>query len=230
MSDTTDEGGFQVRVDFERILETIAARIYDNQYAFLRENVQNAIDAVRIQAQRDERSVDDLTYRIDITVAGKECRISDNGIGMSKQELISNFWTMGASGKNTDEARAAGCIGTFGIGGFANFGVCETLDVTSRPAAAESAYETSLSRSAFGIDRTKLPIVACAESQALLSRGTLVRGIAKQDFDVPGLLKYVREFVRHVREAIFYNGTKISQNVFDGSGSKKRSLGTRESR
>ena len=42
MSDNTN---FNVGVDFPRVLETIASHIYDNQFAFLRENLQNAIDA-----------------------------------------------------------------------------------------------------------------------------------------------------------------------------------------
>jgi molecular chaperone HtpG len=223
MSQNT-EGNFTVRVDFERILETIAARIYDNQYAFLRENVQNAIDAIRMQAGRDKRSPGDPAYRVEISVAGSECKIADNGIGMTRDELINNFWTMGASGKNTPEARAAGCIGTFGIGGFANFGVCDTLEVTSRSAKCSTAHQTLLSRSAFGNERFTLPTVAYTPTAVLASHGTLVRGVAKQDFDVPGLLNYVRQFVRHVREAIYYNGVKISQENFDSQGSQKRVL------
>jgi molecular chaperone HtpG len=223
MSQST-QGNFSVRVDFERILETIAARIYDNQYAFLRENVQNAIDAIRMQAGRDRKSPDDPAYRVDISVAGKECEIADNGIGMTRDELINNFWTMGASGKNTPEAKAAGCIGTFGIGGFANFGVCDTLEVTSRSAKCSTAHQTLLSRAAFGNERFALPTVAYTPTAALASHGTVIRGVAKQDFDVPGLLNYVRQFVRHVREAIYYNGTKISQEKFDSQSTKKRVL------
>lgn len=230
MSENAEQGDFSVRVDFERILETIAARIYDNQYAFLRENVQNAIDAVRIQAQRDKTGADDPCYRIEITVAGNECSITDNGIGMNRKELMNNFWTMGASGKNTDEARAAGCIGTFGIGGFANFGVCETLEVTSRSSGDNTAQKTSLSRSAFSIDRSRLPTVSCEESNTLAGRGTIVRGISKQAFDIPGLLNYVREFVRHVKEGIYFNGNKISQEAFSGSSARKHTLGECETR
>ena len=115
---------FSVRIHFEKILETISTRIYDSQYAFLRENVQNAIDAIRIQATRDGMQTDAPKYRIDVRVKKNQCEIQDNGIGMTKEELSNNFWTMGASGKTTAEARAAGCIGFFGIGGFANFGVC----------------------------------------------------------------------------------------------------------
>jgi molecular chaperone HtpG len=215
-------GDFSVRVDFDRILETIASRIYDNQYAFLRENVQNAIDALRMQAARDKKTPGSPLYRVEITISGNECVISDNGVGMTREELINNFWTMGASGKNTPEARAAGCIGTFGIGGFANFGVCDTLEVTSRSQKCSTAHRTSLSRAAFGKERFALPTVAYAPTNALPSHGTVVRGVAKQDFDVPGLLKYVRQFVRHVKEGIYYNGAKISQEPFDPSTSKKQ--------
>jgi molecular chaperone HtpG len=225
MSDQSQSGSFPVRVDFEQILQTIAARIYDNQYAFLRENVQNAIDAVRMQARRDRREPGDPLYRIDIQVAGPSCTISDNGIGMTREELINNFWTMGASGKNTPEARAAGCIGTFGIGGFANFGVCDTLEVTSRTSNCSSAHRTSLSRAAFKNERFALPEVAYTVTEDLPSRGTVVRGVASMDFDSKGLLDYVRQFVRHVQEAVFFDGQRISQIQFDPIGATKRVLG-----
>lgn len=226
---TEEQGSFPVRVDFERILETIAARIYDNQFAFLRENVQNAIDAIRIQARRDGKGPGDAAYEIRIDVSSKECRISDNGIGMTCDELQANFWTMGASGKNTPEARAAGCIGTFGIGGFANFGVCETLEVTSRSHDCSVAHQTALSRAAFSTERYALPKVSYAESTSLSHRGTVVRGIGKDPFDVDGLLTYLRQFVRHVREAVYFNGTKISQDLFEPVAGKKR-LGKDETR
>ena len=217
---TNEQQAFSVRVDFERILETIAARIYDNQFAFLRENVQNAIDAVRMQAQRDGKVPGDTEYFIRIEVTGNECSIFDNGIGMSREELEANFWTMGASGKNTAEARAAGCIGTFGIGGFANFGVCETLEVTSRSAKCKVSHQTSLSRSAFSAERFELPRVSYSESSALSSRGTIMRGIGKEVFDADRLSEYLRQFVRHVDEAIFFNGKRISQEKFEIPGSK----------
>jgi len=225
----TNQATFPVRVDFERILETIAARIYDNQFAFIRENVQNAIDAIRIQSRRDETDPGDAAYEIRIDVSEAECRISDNGIGMTRDELQQNFWTMGASGKNNAEARAAGCIGTFGIGGFANFGVCETLEVTSRSTNCITAHETRLSRSAFSAERYELPKVAYSESAALHSRGTVVRGLGKEPFDAPGLENYLRQFVRHVREAVYFNGAKLSQVPFDLPAGKRR-LGDEETR
>jgi len=220
----TDQDNFSVRVDFDRILQTISASIYDNQYAFLRENVQNAIDAVRIQAARDKVETDDTRYRIEVTLDGNVCSISDNGIGMTKEGLQNNFWTMGASGKTTPEARAAGCIGVFGIGGFANFGVCDTLEVISRMESCSNAHHTSLSRVAFKDKRFELPIVQYCESSELSSRGTIVRGIASSSFDSAGLLGYLRQFVRYVREPIYFQGDLVSQDRSDARSGTYRTV------
>lgn len=202
---------FSVRIHFEKILETISSRIYDNQYAFLRENVQNAIDAIRIQAIRDNLQTEDPNYRIDIRISGNQCEIQDNGIGMNREELSNNFWTMGASGKTTPEARAAGCIGVFGIGGFANFGVCDTLEVISRSRDCNAAHFTSLSRSAFSEDNFKLPRVTYRMSDELKSHGTIVRGIGRTQFEPKSLEAYLKQFVRYVREPIYFQNRLISK-------------------
>ncbi len=220
----TNDNNFAVRVDFDRILQTIAASIYDNQYAFLRENVQNAIDAVRMQAGRDKTSPRDAKYRIEVTVAGPVCSISDNGIGMTREELQNNFWTMGASGKTTQEARDAGCIGVFGIGGFANFGVCEALEVISRSEMCSVAHHTSLSKEDFKQDRYELPTVKYREFSELSSRGTIVRGTANSPFDRNGLRDYLSQFVRFVDEPIFMDGHVISQNRREGPSGTYRIL------
>jgi hypothetical protein len=212
---TKDSDGFPVKVDFRRILQTIAANIYDNQYAFLRENVQNAIDAIRIQALRDKLSTSNPRYRVNVSITGNTCAISDNGIGMTREELANNFWTMGASGKTTDEARRAGCIGVFGIGGFANFGVCEKLEVISRTAKCSVSHHTSLSTADFEKDQFALPEVGYSETEELESRGTIVRGTASAPFDEDGLVKYLKQFVRYVPEQVFVQGQLVSQEEMD---------------
>ena len=212
-----EQADFNVGVDFPRVLETIASHIYDNQFAFLRENLQNAIDAVRIQAARDARSVAS-GYRIDIRIEGNKCEIRDNGNGMTKDELRQNFWTMGASGKHTQEAKRAGCIGTFGIGGFANFGVCEKLIVVSRTAHCSVAHETSLSKDGFNTLAGQLPTVKYRESSQLNAHGTIIVGLAVSDFDKQKLLEYIKQFVTNVEEPIYFDDTRIS-------GGRKTSIG-----
>ncbi|WP_428098062.1 ATP-binding protein [Candidatus Rariloculus sp.] len=208
---------FTVGVDFPRVLETIASHIYDNQFAFLRENLQNAIDAVRIQASRDGRQVES-GYRIDIRIDGNRCEIQDSGNGMTKEQLRLNYWTMGASGKHTEEAKRAGCIGTFGIGGFANFGVCDRLAVISRTANCSVTHETSLSKKEFSTLQGHLPTVKYKETNQLISNGTIVIGLAPVDFDKQSLLDYIKQFVTNVKEPVYFDGIKIS-------GGKKRKIG-----
>ena len=103
------------------------------------------MDAVRIQAVRDESDPADEAYAIQVTADDRQIVVQDNGTGMSPGDLENFFWTIGASGKRTPEAIAAGCVGMFGIGGFANFGVCEALEVISQTEDAEHGIVTSLS-------------------------------------------------------------------------------------
>ena len=126
------EEHFEVGIEFDSVLRAISKQIYDTPFAFVRENLQNAIDATRIQAQRQGIPPDDASLRIDISVTDTSISIRDRGNGMSADDLRNLYWTIGASGKRSDEARAAGCVGMFGIGGFANLGVCETLVVVSQ--------------------------------------------------------------------------------------------------
>lgn len=219
-----DTDGFPVGVDFRRILDTISSRIYDNPFAFLRENVQNAIDAIRIQALRDNRPVESPEYRVDVTVEGNTCRIVDTGNGMTKKELQVNFWTMGASGKTSEEARIAGCIGTFGIGGFANFGICSALKVISRSAKCSTAHSTSLSRAEFNSVAGQLPRVKYEVSDELKEHGTMILGSAEQAFDASALKAYLSEYVEHVRESVYFNGVRISRKDMKKAGDNYRQV------
>ena len=218
-----NDKSFSVRVNFERILQTIAARIYDTEYAFLRENVQNAIDAIRIQALRDKQVVNSSDYRIDIVIENNTCSIVDNGTGMNRMELEKNFWTMGSSGKNNEEARKAGCIGTFGIGGFANFGVCETVEVISKSANCQVAQITSLSKSSFS-SNNELPKVKCEDSSEISKRGTIVRGIRTSPFNKQLLINYIKEYVQFVKEPIYIDGKLVSQQKISGPKGNLRTL------
>ena len=118
------------RVEFSRILELLADQIYQSPLALLRENTQNAFDAVRIR----QALVGEFEPLIQVTFDDEQIIVSDNGIGMTAQEIETHFWYAGKSSKNTDAARAAGVVGTFGIGAMANFGVADELSVESESA------------------------------------------------------------------------------------------------
>ena len=199
---------FEVGIEFDSVLRAISKQIYDTPYAFIRENLQNAIDACRIQSRRQDIPSSDPSLRIDLAVSNKSVRIQDSGVGMSADDLRNLYWTIGASGKRTEEARAAGCVGMFGIGGFANLGVCETLIVTSQTEGGPGK-RTKLSRSDIE-SIVGLPQVEQQPSDQAAPRGTIVEGILEATADEIGLRQYVQEIVRFCSEPIYFNGELIS--------------------
>lgn len=227
-----EHASFEAGIDFESVLRIISKQIYETPLAFLRENVQNAVDAVRIQAHREQVDPTDARYRIDVSVAGREVRVQDNGIGMTKSELQSLFWTIGASGKRTPEAAAAGCVGTFGIGGFANFGICNKLVVISKTQEATHGTLTRLSQDDIERAGARIPSVSVETSDESAPRGTIVAGHLRSDPNVEEMRRYLRDFVRFVPIAVFFNGEKVSQAKFtdldDKENLKEISSGTQQ--
>lgn len=209
-----EQTSFKAGIDFESVLRIISKQIYETPLAFIRENVQNAVDAIRIQAHREGVGADDQRYRIDVGVEGKTISARDNGVGMSASDLQNFFWTIGASGKRTQEAQAAGCVGTFGIGGFANFGVCESLEVISQTDDAAHGTLTRLSEADIRAAGTAIPSVTMESSNAAAPRGTIVIGQLREAANVEKVRRYLQDFVRFVPTAIFFNGQKVSQARF----------------
>ena len=205
---------FPVGIEFESILKAISKQIYDTPHAFIRENVQNAIDAVRIQALRDGRQTCAEPYRIEVTVEGCRVTVRDNGIGMSRSNLQDYFWTIGSSGKRGKEARDAGCVGMFGIGGFANFGVCDSLQVASQDEGSSTGTHTRLSAEEIRAAGAVIPSVTVGDSDAVAPRGTIVIGELSAAPNDGELKTYLKSFVRFVPIAITFNGEKISQQRF----------------
>ena len=205
---------FEVGVHFESILRAISTQIYETPHAFIRENVQNAVDAVRLQAWRNGCDTGDERYWVKVTVADRIVSVHDNGIGMSEAELQNFFWTIGASGKRNEEAQAAGCVGMFGIGGFANFGVCEALEVTSQVEGASVGTRTTLSANDIGAAGATLPKVTVEPSHAAGPRGTVVIGHMNHPPNADELKTYLKNFVRFVPLSLTFNGERISQQRF----------------
>ena len=204
-----NSNSFEVGIEFSSVLAAISKQIYDTPYAFLRENLQNAIDASRMQARRSNLSPDNPSLRIDIEVQGDFVRIRDRGIGMSSDDLRHFYWTIGASGKRNDEARAAGCVGMFGIGGFANLGVCEKLIVISQAEHSDGGNRTELGRSEID-GAVGLPKVALQPSTEASPRGTVVEGKLTVPAEENQLRQYIEEIVKYCREPIYFNGNLIS--------------------
>ena len=193
------------KVEFSRILELLADQIYQSPLALLRENTQNAFDAVRMREALDG----EFEPMIHVNVDDEQIVVSDNGIGMTAQEIETHFWYAGRSGKNTDAARAAGVVGTFGIGAMANFGVADELSVESESAVTGQRTLSSVRKSELSTDTQSISVRPVTQKG---EPGTTVRahlastsGVSVQDAGM-----YLREFVEFVDIPIFFNGDKLS--------------------
>lgn len=197
---------FQVETD--RVLEILSKQIYDSPFAMIRENVQNSYDAILMRADAEDREL--AEFRIEITVSAGMISITDDGIGMSETVLRENFWKAGSSGKNTESARKAGVIGTFGIGAMANFGVCSALSVTTRTLGEEAGYRTTAQKRNLKIGQDCIGFEELNESTPI---GTTI--VATLDgnaqLDLEGLKAYIGQFVRFLAVPILINGDLVSQ-------------------
>lgn len=203
-------------VETDRVLEILSKQIYDSPFAMARENVQNAYDAVLMRAKQEGKPP--AAYRIEITASPTEIVIKDQGIGMSEAVLRENFWRAGSSGKNNDAARAAGVIGTFGIGAMANFGVCDRLQVDSRELGQPIGTRTVAVKSELSIGQDCIAMESLGDN---LDVGTVLTAqvSAASPIDVNGLRNYLGPFIRFLAVPVFFNDELLSQqDPLSGAG------------
>ena len=193
------------KVEFSRILDLLANEIYQSPLALLRENTQNAFDAIRMR----EAQLDHFDPMIRVDVVDGLVTVVDNGIGMTPEEIEENFWYAGKSGKNTDAARAAGVVGTFGIGALANFGVADELSVESESALTNERTLSSVQKSELSTDTDSISITAIEPTgtAGTAVRARLADGVVVSDDDAR---KYLRDVVEFVDIPVLFNGENLS--------------------
>ena len=202
---TSTEKRIAFKVEFSRILELLADQIYQSPLALLRENTQNAFDAIRMREAEGHQ----FEPAIHVTVDEEQIVVSDNGIGMTAEEIETNFWYAGKSSKNTDAARAAGVVGTFGIGAMANFGVADELSVESESAITGERTLSSVRKSELSTDTESISVTS---AERLNKPGTIVRArlAPGHGLSVQEAREYLREFVEFVDIPVFFNTDNIS--------------------
>jgi molecular chaperone HtpG len=205
------EQGHPIEVDLERILPILAREIYTSPFAFLRENVQNAFDAIRLQIFRERATGVTGEHQISITRRTNSVSISDSGIGMTRQDLASFFWSIGKSGKHTQEAKSAGVVGTFGIGGMANFGVCSSLEVVTKTRAAQKSIRSYAERNRLS---AKEDCVFYETGPATFQPGTTVTGTLLQPITRDHIIDYLKPIVQYLEIPVVVDGQLISRKPF----------------
>lgn len=200
-------------IDFNSILDILCKDIYDSPLSLLRENVQNAYDAILLRKHIDQAF---SSGEIRVTIDNKTLVIQDNGIGMNYGNLKENYWSAGCSGKNNEQARAAGVVGTFGIGAMANFGVCSSLDVITRRHGENTPIIHSW------VEKNKLSITdKCVDyeelqNSSLLDFGTIVKGTLDSEHSITEMaaIAYLKPYVQYIDFPIYVNDKLISQGQY----------------
>ena len=145
MTSAKETLGFQAEV--RQLLHLMVHSLYSNKEIFLRELVSNASDAcdkLRFEALSDAalfESDPELAIRITYDPAARTVTVSDNGVGMSRQEVIDHIGTIAKSGTREffqkltgDQAKDAHLIGQFGVGFYSAFIVADRVTLTTRRA------------------------------------------------------------------------------------------------
>src|SRR5256886_11401425 len=137
--------GFQAEV--KQLLHLMVHSLYGNKEIFLRELISNASDAcdkLRFETLSDTalwESDPDLKIRVSYDKAARTLSVSDNGVGMSHDEVIANIGTIAKSGTREffqsltgDQAKDAHLIGQFGVGFYSSFIVADKVTLVTRRA------------------------------------------------------------------------------------------------
>jgi len=143
--------GFQAEV--KQLLHLMIHSLYSHKEIFLRELISNASDAadkLRFEALTDAalyESDPELKIRVSVDKAAKTLTIHDNGIGMSRQEVIEHIGTIAKSGTKEffgkltgDQKKDAQLIGQFGVGFYSSFIVADKVTLTTRRAGLTAEH------------------------------------------------------------------------------------------
>jgi molecular chaperone HtpG len=147
MSDTTTKETLGFQAEVKQLLHLMVNSLYGNKEIFLRELVSNGSDAgdkLRFEAMSDPALFEadpEPRIRVSYDADARTITVSDNGIGMSRQEVVEHIGTIAKSGTReffaqltSDRAKDAHLIGQFGVGFYSSFIVADRVTLTTRRA------------------------------------------------------------------------------------------------
>ena len=147
MPETSTRTTHEFQTEARQLLDLMIHSLYSNKEIFLRELISNASDAcdkLRFEALTDAALLEehpDLAVEVEVDPTARTITVTDNGVGMSRQEVIDNIGTIAKSGTREfvaqltgDQTQDAQLIGQFGVGFYSSFIVAERVTLTTRRA------------------------------------------------------------------------------------------------
>lgn len=153
MTVETHKETLEFQTEVQQLLHLMIHSLYSNKEIFLRELISNASDAcdkLRFEALTDDALYEgdsELKIRVSFDKDARTVTIADNGIGMSRQEVVDNLGTIAKSGTRQffqsltgDQAKDSKLIGQFGVGFYSSFIVADRVSVVTRRAGTGAEH------------------------------------------------------------------------------------------
>ena len=214
----------QFQTEVNQLLQLMIHSLYSNKEIFLRELISNSSDALD---KLNFLSISDDAYKklkfeprieIKINKDKKTLSISDNGVGMNKEDLINNLGTIAKSGTKSflenlsgDAKKDSQLIGQFGVGFYSAFMVADKIEVLSKKALEEKAYLWSSDASGYEI------VEASKEEQ-----GTIITLFLKDDefLNSYKIESIVEKYSNHIQFPIFMEKEEFIPSTKEGEEGK----------
>ncbi|WP_405241682.1 molecular chaperone HtpG [Lentisalinibacter salinarum] len=214
--------GFQAEV--KQLLHLMIHSLYSNREIFLRELISNASDAadkLRFEALADPALMEDqpeLRIDVDFDAEAGTVSVSDNGIGMNRDEVIANLGTIAKSGTaeflqslTGDTRKDSRLIGQFGVGFYSSFIVADRVEVYSRRAGQPA--DTGIHWESDGQGEFRIGSVERPE------RGTRVVLHLREDAKEFAAAERLRHLIRRYSDHIAF---PVTMPIGDGDGDGER--------
>lgn len=223
--------------DTGKILDIVINSLYSNREIFLRELISNASDALdkrRYLAATDQSLQTEETASISLVVdeKAKTLTISDNGIGLSEEDMISSLGTIARSGSKSfleqveaaqgsdkEKGDAFSLIGQFGVGFYSAFMVADKVDVLSLKAGEKTANLWTSD------GRTGYEISSATRESAGTDITLYLKKDAKEFLDEPRISHLVRKYSDHLSYQVMWQPALVDEARQLNTGS---ALWTRE--
>jgi molecular chaperone HtpG len=227
----------EFQTEVSQLLQLIVHSLYSHPEIFLRELISNssdALDKLRYLALTEDRykalvdnGIDPPRIDLELDEANKTLTVSDTGIGMNEEDLVSHLGTIARSGTKNFLAQLSGdarkdsnLIGQFGVGFYSVFMVADKVEVTSRKAGEGKTYKwTSDGKTGFDIEEV-------SGANARKSAGTVVlihfNDEGAQYANGWRLQEIIKKYSNHIAFPIFLTHDKSEWNA-----EKKESIQTR---
>ena len=218
----------QFQTESKELLNLMINSIYSNNEIFLRELISNASDAIdkyRFQALSSKGKIPLKDFVIDIKVDKKKrtITISDNGIGMNKDDLVNNLGTIAKSGskdfisklKDAKEKQDLNIIGQFGVGFYSAFMVASSIAVKTKKFDEQAYLFTSDGQESYTIEEidkedsgTEITISLKKSSKEIDYDGYL------EEYKIKNLVKKYSDYIRYPIQMLCHK----SEQVLDKDG------------